>query len=190
MLNLASNELKKVPIQILTDMEETRPYMKDISKEVTRVDLSPSGKRALIVARGEVFTVPANEGPTRNISDNCGARDKDAVWSPDGKRIAYLSDKTGEYEIYIENPDGKEEAAKLTSSKDGYRHTLKWSPDSKKIAYTDQTLTLYFIDVATKAITRVDKEEYENVDVSLDVKSIFDYCLVSGQQVYSVLKNE
>ena len=156
MLNLASNESKKVPIQILTDMEETRPYMKDISKEVTRVDLSPSGKRALIVARGEVFTVPANEGPTRNISDNCGARDKDAVWSPDGKRIAYLSDKTGEYEIYIENPDGKEEAAKLTSSKDGYRHTLKWSPDSKKIAYTDQTLTLYFIDVATKAITRVE----------------------------------
>ena len=175
MLDLASSESKKVPIQILTDMEETRPYMKDISKEVTRIDLSPSGKRALIVARGEVFTVPENEGQTRNISNNCGARDKDAVWSPDGKWIAYLSDKTGEYEIYIVNPDGKEEAIKLTSSKDGYRHTLKWSPDSKKIAYTDQTLTLYFIDVATKAITRVDKEEYENVDVSLDVKSIFDY---------------
>ena len=69
----------------------------------------------------------------------------------------------------------KEEALKLTSSKDGYRHTLKWSPDSKKIAYTDQTLTLYYIDVATKVITRVDKEQYENVDVSLDVKSIFDY---------------
>ncbi len=64
---------------------------------------------------------------------------------------------------------------KLTSHKDGYRHTLKWSPDSKKIAWTDQTLTLYFIDVATKAITKVDKEEYENVDVSLDIKSIYDY---------------
>jgi len=174
MLNLLSKESKKIPIQILTDMEETRPYMKDISKEVTRVDLSPTGKRALIVARGEIFTVPATEGPARNISNNCGARDKDAVWSPDGKRIAYLSDKTGEYEIYIVNPDGKEEAIKLTSSKDGYRHTLKWSPDSKKIAYTDQTLTLYYIDVATKAITRVDKEQFENVDVSLDVKSIFD----------------
>ena len=175
MLDLASKESKKVPIRILTDMEETRPFMKDISKEVTRIDLSPSGKRALIVARGEVFTVPANEGPARNISNNCGARDKDAVWSPDGKWIAYLSDKTGEYEMYIVNPDGKEDAIKLTSSKDGYRHTLKWSPDSKKIAYTDQTLTLYYIDVATKAITRVDKEEYENVDVSLNVKSIFDY---------------
>jgi len=175
MLDLMSGESKKVPIQILTDMEETRPYMKDISKEITSADISPTGKRALIVARGEVFTIPEKEGPTRNISNNCGARDKDAVWSPDGKWIAYLSDKTGEYEIYIVNPDGKEEAIKLTSSKDGYRHTLKWSPDSKKIGYTDQTLTLYFIDVATKNLTRVDKEEYENVDVSLDVKSIYDF---------------
>ena len=174
-LDLMSKESKKVPIQILTDMEETRPYMKNISKEINSVEISPTGKRALIVARGEVFTVPEKEGPVRNISDNCGARDKDAVWSPDGKWIAYLSDKTGEYEIYIVNPEGKEEAIKLTSSKDGYRHTLKWSPDSKKIGYTDQTLTLYFIDVATKNITRVDKEEYENVDVSLDVKSIFDF---------------
>jgi tricorn protease len=175
MLDLASNETKKIPIQILTDMEETRPFMKDISKDINRIDISPTGKRALIVARGEVFTVPVSEGPARNISNNCGARDKDAIWSPDGKWIAYLSDKTGEYEIYIVNPDGKEEAVKLTSSKDGYRHTLKWSPDSRKIAYTDQTLTLYFIDIATKAITRVDREEYENVDVSLDVKSIFDF---------------
>lgn len=175
MLSLASGESKKIPVQILTDMEETRPFMKDVSKNINSIEISPSGKRALIVARGEVFTVAKNEGPARNISDNCGARDKDAVWSPDGKWIAYLSDKTGEYEIYIASPDGTAEAIKLTSSKDGYRHTLKWSPDSKKIAFTDQTLTLYFIDVATKAITKVDKEEYENVDVSLDVKSIFDY---------------
>lgn len=174
-LDLASKETKKVPVEILNEMEETRPFLKDISGDVTWVDLSPSGKRALLVARGEVFTVPQSDGPTRNLSNNCGTRDKDAVWSPDGKWIAYLSDKTGEYEIYIVNPNGKEEAVKLTSHKDGYRHTLKWSPDSKKIAYTDQTLTLYFIDIATKAITKVDKEDYENVDVSQDVKSIFDY---------------
>ncbi|HCT29140.1 MAG TPA: peptidase S41 [Bacteroidales bacterium] len=174
-LDVATKETKKVPIQILADMEETRPYLKDISKEVQGIDISPSGKRALVVARGEVFTVPVSDGPTRNISNNCGARDKDAVWSPDGKWIAYISDKTGEYEIYVVNPNGKEEAIKLTTHKDGYRHTLKWSPDSKKIAYTDQLLTLYYIDVATKTITKVDKEEFENVDVSQDVKSIYDY---------------
>lgn len=174
-LDVATKETKKVPIQILADMEETRPYMKDISKDIQGIDISPSGKRALIVARGEVFTVPESDGPTRNISNSCGARDKDAVWSPDGKWIAYISDKTGEYEIYVVNPNGKEEAIKLTTHKDGYRHTLKWSPDSKKIAYTDQLLTLYYIDVATKAITKIDKEEFENVDVSQDVKSIYDY---------------
>ena len=192
MLDLMSGESKKVPIQILTDMEETRPYMKNISKEINSAEISPTGKRALIVARGEVFTVPEKEGPTRNISNNCGARDKDAVWSPDGKWIAYLSDKTGEYEIYIVNPDGMEEAVKLTSSKDGYRHTLKWSPDSKKIGYTDQTLTLYYIDVATKNITRVDKEEYENVDVSLDVKSIYDFSWSPDSRylAYSKMNND
>ena len=175
MLDVITKESKKIPIQILADMEETRPFMKDISKDINGVDISPSGKRALIVARGEVFTVPQSNGPTRNITNNCGARDKDATWSPDGKQIAYLSDKTGEYEIYLVKPDGKEEAIKLTTHKDGYRHTLKWSPDSRKIAYTDQTLTLYFIDVATKVITKVDKEDYENVDVSMDVKSIYDF---------------
>jgi len=174
-LDVATKETKIVPIKVLADMEETRPFMKDVSQNVQGIDISPSGKRGLIVARGEIFTVPQSDGPTRNISNNCGARDKDAVWSPDGKWIAYLSDKTGEYEIYIVNPNGKEEAIKLTTHTDGYRHTLKWSPDSRKIAYTDQTLTLYYIDIATKAITKVDKEEYENVDVSQDVKSIYDY---------------
>ncbi len=187
-LDITTKESKKVPIQILADMEETRPFMKDISQDIQDIDISPSGKRGLIVARGEVFTVPQADGPTRDISNNCGARDKDAVWSPDGKWIAYLSDKTGEYEIYLVNPNGKEEAIKLTTHTDGYRHTLKWSPDSKKIAYTDQTLTLYYIDVATKAITKVDKEEFENVDVSQDVKSIYDYSWSSDSRFITYSK--
>lgn len=175
LLDLNSKETKKIPIQLLADLEETRPYFKDVSSEVQGIDISPTGNKGLIVARGEVFSVTQGEGQTKNISNNCGVRDKDAVWSPDGKWIAYLSDKTSEYEIYMTNSNGKEEAIKLTTHKDGYRHTLKWSPDSKKLSYTDQTLTLYYIDVATKVITKVDKEEFENVDVSQDVKSIYDY---------------
>jgi len=174
-LDLASGTTAKIPVQVLNDMEERRPFMKDISHDITHADISPTGSRALIVARGEIFTLPEKEGPARNLTNSSGAHDKDAVWSPDGNWIAYFSDMSGEYELYITRPDGSEEPVKLTSHKDGYRHTIKWSPDSKKIAWTDQTLTLWFIDVATKAITKVDKEEYENVDVSLDVKSIFDY---------------
>jgi tricorn protease len=174
-LDLASGTSARVPVKILTDMEERRPFMKDVSRNITRADISPSGNRALIVARGDIFTLPEKEGPVRNLTTSPGARDKDAVWSPDGKRIAYFSDASGEYELYVIEPDGKEKPLKLTSLGAGYRHTLKWSPDSKKIAWTDQTLTLWYIDIASKAITKVDKEEYENVDVSLDVKSIFDY---------------
>jgi tricorn protease len=174
-LDLTTGVSARVPVKILTDMEERRPYMKDVSRNITGVNISPSGKRALVVARGDIFTLPEKEGPVRNLTASSGARDKDAVWSPDGSRIAFFSDASGEYELYVMKPDGKEEPLKLTSLGAGYRHTLKWSPDSKKIAWTDQTLTLWYIDVATKAITKVDKEEYENVDVSLDLKSIFDY---------------
>lgn len=175
LLDLTAGTPLKVPVSVPNDMEERRPFMKDISRDITLAEISPSGRRALIGARGEVFTLPEKEGPVRNLTNSSGIREKDAVWSPDGKWIAYFSDKTGEYDLYIANPDGMEEPVKLTSFKDGYRHTLKWSPDSKKIGWTDQTLTLYFIDIATKGIVKVDKEEYENVDVSQDVKSIFDY---------------
>ncbi|NLE34129.1 MAG: peptidase S41, partial [Bacteroidales bacterium] len=174
-LDLASGNCAKVPVRIPNDMEERRPFMKDVSSDITRADISPSGSRALVVARGDIFTVPAKEGPVRNLTASSGAREKDAVWSPDGKWIAFFSDTSGEYELYVMKPDGKEKPLKLTSLGAGYRHTLKWSPDSRKIAWTDHTLTLWFIDVATKTITRVDREEYENVDVALDVKSIFDY---------------
>ncbi|TNF40605.1 MAG: peptidase S41, partial [Bacteroidetes bacterium] len=174
-LDVTSGVTARVPVKIMQDMEERRPFMKDVSRNITRADISPSGSRALIVARGDIFTIPEKEGPVRNLTNSSGARDKDAVWSPDGKWIAYFSDSSGEYELYLISPDGKKEPVKLTSLGAGYRHTIKWSPDSKRIAWTDQTLTLWFIDVATKAVTKVDREEYENVDVSLDLKSIFDY---------------
>ncbi|NOQ24795.1 MAG: peptidase S41 [Bacteroidales bacterium] len=175
MLDVNLKETKKVDIAIKYDSEEARPYLKNVSEEIRKIEISPSGKRALIVARGEVFTVPIKEGITRNLSNNVGARDRDAVWSPDGQKIAYLSDKSGEYEIYITNQDGKSESVKLTSHVDGYRHTLRWSPNSKKIAYTDQNLTLYILDIASKKITKVDKAEYENVDVSIHKKPISEY---------------
>jgi tricorn protease len=174
-LDVVTGATARIPVKILQDMEERRPYMKDVSRNITRADISPSGNRALVVARGDIFTLPEKEGAVRNLTSSSGARDKDAVWSPDGNWIAYFSDSSGEYELYLIAPDGKGEPVKLTSLGDGYRHTLKWSPDSKKIAWTDQTLTLWFIDVSSKAITKVDKEEYENVDVSQDLKSIFDY---------------
>ena len=174
-LDVTTQKTNKVEVEIKADMPEVRPYWKKAASRVTGFDCSPSGNRALVVARGEVFSVPKKDGPTRNLSQNCSARDKDAAWAPDGKSIAYLSDKSGEYEIYIVDAKGKTEAVRLTKNKNGYRHTLRWSPDSKKIAFADQTLRCYFIEVATKKITEVDKAHFENIDVSLDLKPIFDF---------------
>ncbi len=174
-LDTVSGKTAKVDIQVMSDAEETRPYFKHVGTAVTDVDCSPAGERLLVSARGEIFSVPKEHGITRNLSNSSGSRDKDPVWSPDGNRIAYLSDKSGEYEIYVVAQDGSDEAIKLTSHVDGYRHSLRWSPDSRKIAYTDQTLTCYYIDVDSKKITKVDRAEYENVDVSLDLKPIYDF---------------
>lgn len=181
LLDTATGKTGKIPLEIRADAPEQRPYFKDVKKYITGFDISPSGQRALVVARGEVFTVPKKNGPTRNLTRDPGSRDKNAAWSPDGKSIAYLSDKSGEYEIYITHPKGKTRGAgginavKLTRHKDGYRRTLRWSPDSKKIAFADQTLRCYYLDIKTKKITEVDKAGYENVDVFLDVKPIYDF---------------
>ncbi|MEN8228641.1 MAG: S41 family peptidase [Bacteroidota bacterium] len=174
-LDINSKTSNPVEIKIMSDAPEARPYIKDVKKYITDVSSSPDGSHAIVVARGELFTVPAKPGITHNISRNSGANDKHAVWSPDGKQLAYLSDKSGEYEVYITDSAGKGDALKLTTHRDGYRHALQWSPDGKKLAFTDQTLTLYILDIASKKITKVDRAEYENIDVSLDVKPIYDY---------------
>jgi len=175
LLDVDTKESKQIPIEVRTDTPEVRSYLKKVDKFITGVDCSPNGKRALIVARGEVFTVSREEGPIQNLTCDSGSREKDAVWSPDGKTIAYLSDKSGEYEIYLVDPLGKKEAVCLTQHKDGFRHTLLWSPDSKKIAFVDQTLRCYYLDVETKKITEVDKADFEILDVSLKKKPISDF---------------
>ena len=175
LLDISSGNSREIPVEIRVDMEETRPYMKDVSEEIHGFNVSPGGKRALVTARGEIFSVPAENGPTYNLTRSSGARDRFATWSPDGEHIAYISDKSGEYQVYLSGTKGREEAVKLTDFKDGFRHTLKWSPDSKKLAFTDNTLTLYILDADSKKVTKVDKAEYENVDVSLTKKPIYDY---------------
>ena len=120
-------------------------------------DLGPDGNRLVITARGDTWTVPAQEGITRNISKTSGAHERGAVWSPDGKNIAYISDATGEDEIYIRKQDGSEAPVQLTSNGDTYKYFLVWSPDSKKIAWSDKKLRLQYVDVSSKQVTLADQ---------------------------------
>src|SRR5262249_4177462 len=130
--DLATQKHRRIPIAILEDEGSGRGGIVTGSKNVTHHEISPDGKRVLFGARGDVFTVPAHEGPTRNLTNTPEVHERNSVWSPDGKQVAYISDATGEDEIYVVPPNGNGSATQITSGADTYKYELRWSPDSKK----------------------------------------------------------
>src|SRR5438046_7849715 len=136
--DLASGKAAPVPIDIKEDFASGRQAFVDASKHVQSVNLAPDGERVIVVARGELFSAPKKEGTARNLSKTSNAHERDAVWSPDGKWIAYNSDATGENELYVRSQDGKGQAQQITSNADTYYYQLTWSPDSKKLLWSDR----------------------------------------------------
>ncbi len=175
LLDTSTGVTEQIPIEIPTPARETRPYRKKVAEFITHVDVAPAGGRALIVARGDVFTVPAEHGATRDVTSSPGVRERDAVWSPDGKHIAYFSDAGGEYQLWIADPLAEKEPMRVTTRANGYPHSPRWSPDSSKIAFTDQTLTLFYVDVASGRVVTVDRAEVEPMDVGIEAKPIADH---------------
>jgi tricorn protease len=157
LFDLASERPVKLNITIAEDFYGGRNELKDASKSVRSARLSPDGKRVVFSARGDVFSVPAEEGITRNLTESSNAHDREAVWSPDGKNIAYLSDMNGEYEIYIEPQDGSGEPAGITGDADTYKFRITWSPDSRKILWNDKKLRLQYVDIDTREVKLVEK---------------------------------
>ncbi|HTB80249.1 MAG TPA: PDZ domain-containing protein [Opitutaceae bacterium] len=155
--DLKTQKARQVPIVIKEDFAGSRTELVNVARFVTDVHPAPDGKRAVVVARGDVFTVPAKDGATRNLTDTSGAHERDAIWSPDGKWIAYVSDETGENELFIRSQDGRAKPVQITSGADTYYYAPLWSPDSKKLLWSDRRQRLRFVDVGTKTITKVDR---------------------------------
>jgi len=175
LLDTSTGRTRELAIEIRADAPEARPHWKDVSKEVSAMDVAPGGDQAVLVARGDVFVVPKKEGRTANLTRTPGSREKHVAWSPDGQHIAVTSDAKGEVDLWLLDPGGKTPPLQLTSGQTGYRHTLRWSPDSKKIAYADHALGCHILDVESREITFVDRSDQEPVDISLDLKPIHDF---------------
>jgi len=121
----------------------------DVGNRISNMALSPTGKRVLVEARGEIFTIPAEKGDVRNLTNSNGSADRDPAWSPDGKWISYFSDRSGEYRLYIEAQDGLTPPREITLDKPTHYYTASWSPDSKKLLFTDTGLHVWVLDVAS-----------------------------------------
>jgi tricorn protease len=175
LFDTSSSSSTRIPIEITTVPRETRPYLRNVADSITEVGISPAGGRALVVARGEVFTVPREHGAIRNLSRSIGTRERNAAWSPDGTQIAFFSDRSGEYQLHLGDPLGQEEPHQITNRELGYPHTPRWSPDGERIAFTDETLTLYFVELDSGKVVSVDRAEVEPMDVALEAKPISDF---------------
>ena len=157
--DLAGGKAVPVPIDIKEDFASGRAAFIDASKFIQSVSPAPDGQRVVAVARGDLFSVPMKEGTARNLTRTSNVHERDAVWSPDGKWIAYNSDATGENELYVRSQDGKAAPQQLTSNADTYYYQAIWSPDSKKLMWSDRLQRLRYLDVATKAVTQVDQDK-------------------------------
>ena len=125
------------------------PNWEDVSNRLTNMALSPTGKRVAVEARGEVFTIPADKGDVRNLTNSTSSAERDPAWSPDGKSVSYFSDKSGEYKLIIEAQDGLTPPREIDLPKPTHYYTPSWSPDSKKILYTDTNLKVWVLDVTS-----------------------------------------
>jgi tricorn protease len=159
LLDPAAGKPLRIPVDLPDDRKLARPHWVDVSNRITDFALAPGGKRAVFAARGDVFTLPAEHGNTRNVTATAGVREKSAVWSPDGKWIAYVSDATGEDEIYVVPQDGKGKPVQVTTGSDSLHYDPVWSPDSKKVAWSDRAMRLWYVDIAEKRPVQADKAD-------------------------------
>ncbi|GMU42868.1 MAG: PD40 domain-containing protein [Xanthomonadales bacterium] len=158
----ADGALKQLDISVTGDRPDLLPTIKNVAGQIEGVDISPQGERVLVSARGELYTVPAKDGEIRNISRSPAARELGASFSPDGSQVAYLSDASGEYEIYLKASDGSGEPRRVTRDGDIWRFPPAWSPDGKRLAYGDKKNRLRVVEIASGNTSEVDQTDVGN----------------------------
>ena len=159
-VNLESGDFKAVKVTVPGDRPTLRRSRVDAAKFIRSADVSPSGKRVAVEARGDIWTAPAKNGSPRNLTRSSGSAERFPTWSPDGRWIAYFSDKTGEYELYLTQSDGRGETRQLTEDGDCYRYSGNWSPDSKHLTFADKTGALFVVTIDSGDVKEVDVDPF------------------------------
>ena len=154
-LDVKNGKSEKLNINVPTDAIAERPSRISVANLIGDASLSPKGERVLFEARGDIYSAPIEKGATRDLTNTSGAHEKFPRWSPDGARVAYISDKTGEEEIYVQSQDGTRAAAQMTTGGKAMRYAPAWSPDGKFIAFSDKDGKVYVLTVATKELKQI-----------------------------------
>lgn len=152
---------RALSITVPADLTIGRPQSVNAADNVESHEVSPGGERLAIVARGDVFTVPIEHGVTRNLTRSSSAHEREVAWSSDGRRLAYVSDRSGEEELYVQAQDGSMPARSVTPGSTGRFYAPRWSPDDRRIAVADQTGRLYVVELANLKRTLVAKDPGE-----------------------------
>lgn len=159
--NPQTNETAQLTIRIGNDRAGRVPHIVEAAEFIDFGDLAPNGKRALFTARGDVFSVPAKNGPIRNVTATPAARELAASWSPDGQKMAWLSDASGEYELWIRSTDGN--ARQLTKGGDIWRFPPVWSPDGRYLMFGNKRQQLRIANVSSGRIQTIDNSSGNDI---------------------------
>ncbi len=184
----ATGASTRLSISVSGDRPGRMPRVVEAGEFIQSADLSPDGKRVAISARGEVFTVPAENGPVRNITRTPASREIDASWSPDGTQLAYLSDDSGEYEIWVRSQGGNGTARRVTTDGSIWRFAPVWSPDGEKLLFGDKAQRLNIVNVDSGRVTVVDSSRHNDfTDYSWSPDSRFVVYAKNNDALYSNL---
>jgi tricorn protease len=161
LFDLKSGQSKQIEIRVSGDIPSLRPTFEKLASRISNARLSPTGARAVFEARGEIFTVPAEKGDVRDLTNTPGVAERSPSWSPDGKQIAYFSDESGEYALHVRTQNGMGDVQKINlGNPPAFYYDPTWSPDGKKIAYEDSQRQLWYIDLEKKMPVQVDRDTY------------------------------
>jgi tricorn protease len=160
LVDTKTGQARRLNIEVTGDLAWARPQFKKVAGMIRSAELSPSGIRAAFEARGEIFTVPAEKGDYRNLSQSPGAHDRSPVWSPDGAQLAWLSDAGGEYQLMIGEPTGVTKPRAIPLPSTAFFSAPAWSPDGAQILLQDNHLNLWALEVASGRTAKIDTDTY------------------------------